>query len=66
MHMQTDFERCWSGVSDDWTTNIGGQHGVSSHGTMAPIIEPPMLVVGMVSPIAKPSTSIIFTSKKKM
>ena len=35
-------------------------------GTMNPIIEPPMLVVGMVSPIAKPSTSIIFISKKKM
>ena len=31
MHLQTDFDHHWSGVSDDQTTNIGGQNGVLDH-----------------------------------
>ena len=31
MHLQTDFDHHWSGVSDDQTTNIGGQNSILDH-----------------------------------
>ena len=31
MYLQTNFDCRWIGVSDDQTTNIGGQNGVLDH-----------------------------------
>lgn len=66
MYRQTNSERCWSGISNDRTTSIGGWNGVFDQRNGDFDYRTSNVGYGTVSLMTELAASVIFTSKKKM